>query len=293
MNYVIKNEYYTATVNGVGAELISVVTAGGREVMWQSPSEDFWGKHAPLLFPVCGRVKDQKYTYRGVSYDMKKHGFIGGETFELVEKGDSYVILRSVAKEETLAIYPFEYSFTAKYALEGKRVVCTVTVENNDRKVMPYMFGWHPAFALFCDGGAEIEDYVLDFDGKSMLKQVPLQQDPFDPAVRNDFALDCGRYTLCEAEIYANDTLIFENAPTRVTLLSKKSDYKLALEWSDNTPDLCVWKFPSHDARYICIEPWSNLPSRGNDEENFDTRDMQRLASGESATHTLAFEFSI
>jgi galactose mutarotase-like enzyme len=128
MNYVIKNEYYTATVNGVGAELISVVTAGGREVMWQSPSEDFWSKHAPLLFPICGQLKDKKYTYRGKSYDMKGHGFIGGENFELVESGEDYVVLRSVASEDTLKKYPFDYSFVARYALEGKRVVCTVTI---------------------------------------------------------------------------------------------------------------------------------------------------------------------
>lgn len=293
MKYVIKNEYYTATVNEVGAELTSVVTADGREIIWQSPCEDFWSKHAPLLFPVCGKLKDSKYTYGGFEYKMKGHGFIGGISFDLVEKGEDYVILRSVASAKTHAVYPFEYSFTAKYALEGKKVVCTATVENKDKKVMPYMFGWHPGFALNCDNGAQIEDYVLDFEGTPALKQIPLQHVSFASPIRKDFPLDDGKYTLCEAEIYENDTLIFEKAPTRVTLSTPKSSYKLTAEWSEGTPYLCVWKEPSHDARFICLEPWTDVPSDGEIAECFETRKMQRLAPGESATHTLAFEFSI
>lgn len=293
MKYVIKNEYYTATVSGVGAELTSVITADGREVMWQSPSEDFWSKHAPLLFPVCGRLKDSKYTWGGKEYDMNGHGFIGGVTFELVENCESYVILRSVANAETKAIYPFEYSFVAKYALEGKRVVCSVTIENGDNQTMPYMFGWHPAFALPEDGGAEIEDYVLDFGKAEPFKVIPLQNGPFASHIRNDFQLVDGKYTLCEKQIYENDTLILENPPTRVTLSSKKSPFKLDLEWSENTPYLCVWKWPSSEARYICLEPWTGTPADGEQAENFETRAMERLGSGMSANYTLAFEFSI
>ncbi len=293
MKYVIKNEYYTATVNGVGAELISVVTADGREVMWQATSERFWAKHAPLLFPVCGRLKDSRYTWGGVEYAMNAHGFIGGVTFELVEKSESCVILRSAANAETKAIYPFDYSLTAKYALDGKKVLCSVTVENNGKQTMPYMFGWHPGFALPEDGGAEIEDYVLDFEKAEPFKIIPLQNGPFASHIRNDFPLEDGKYTLCEEQIYANDTLILENPPTRVTLLSKKSSYKLLVEWSESTPYLCVWKEPSSDARFICLEPWTGIPADGESRENFETRDMQRLAGGMSATHTLAFEFSI
>jgi galactose mutarotase-like enzyme len=293
MNYVIKNEYYTATVNGVGAELISVVTADGREVMWQSPSEDFWSKHAPLLFPICGQLKDKKYTYRGKSYDMKGHGFIGGENFELVESGEDYVVLRSVASEDTLKKYPFDYSFVARYALEGKRVVCTVTIENNGEDTMPYMFGWHPGFALPEDGGAQIEDYVLDFGDTEPFKVIPLQNGPFASPVRNDFPLVGGKYTLCEEQIYENDTLILENTPTRVTLSSKKSPFKLDLEWTGNTPYLCVWKWPSSEAKYICLEPWTGTPADGESEENFETRKMQRLGSKMSETYNLSFEMSI
>lgn len=293
MEYVIKNEYYTATVSDVGAELISVKTADGHEVMWQASSEEHWGKHAPLLFPVCGKLKDSRYTYGGMSYKMKGHGFIGIVSFDLVEKGESYIVLRSVASGKTLAVYPFEYSFTARYELCGKRVMCTVTVENKDKKTMPYMFGWHPGFALPSDGGADIEDYALDFGDCEALKIIPLQHSSFASPTRRDFPLEGGKYTLCEEEIYANDTLILTEVPTRVTLFSKKSPYRLDLEWDATTPYLCVWKQACHDAKFICLEPWTGTPGDGEADESFDDRAMQRLKSGECAVHTLSFEMSI
>ena len=292
MNYVIKNEYYTATVSEVGAELISLVAADGKEIMWQSPSESFWSKHAPLLFPICGQLKNKRYTYKGVSYDMKGHGFIGGETFELVEKGESYVVLFSAANEKTLEKYPFSYAFVAKYSLEGDKVCCSVRIENRGGEAMPYMFGWHPGFALPTECGAEIEDYAIDFGGAESLKLVPLQNGPFASSTRRDFALDGGKYTLCEDEIYANDTLIFENAPTRVALTGKKSPYRLELEWSESTPYLCVWKEPSHDARFICLEPWSDTPADGVADENFEVRKMQRLAPGACDSYELSFKYT-
>lgn len=293
MNYTIKNEFYTVTVDEVGAQITSVRTADGHEIMWQATNEEFWQKHAPLLFPVCGQLKDKRYTYGGVSYPMKGHGFIGILSFDLVEKSETHIVLRSVASGKTMAVYPFEYSFTARYKLDGKRVLCSVTVENKDQKTMPYMFGWHPGFALPSTGGADIEDYALDFGECEGLKVIPLQHESFASPVKKDFPLEGGRYTLCEEQIYANDTLILTEVPTRVTLLSKKSPYRLVLEWDATTPYLCVWKEPHHDAKFICLEPWTGTPADGETEENFETRAMQRLKSGESATHTLSFEMSI
>ena len=63
-NCTIKNEYYTITVSTLGAELISVKSNSGYEYMWQN-NANFWESHAPILFPTCGKLMDDKYTYRG------------------------------------------------------------------------------------------------------------------------------------------------------------------------------------------------------------------------------------
>ena len=85
-NCTIKNEYYTITVSTLGAELISVRSADGYEFMWQNESGKYWDSHAPLLFPACGRLLNQKYTYRGKEYEMGLHGFIKDFEFAVASK---------------------------------------------------------------------------------------------------------------------------------------------------------------------------------------------------------------
>lgn len=293
MKYTISNEYYTATVSSVGAELISVITAGGTELMWQSTSEEFWSKHSPLLFPVCGRLKDKKYTYRGTEYNMMPHGFINGVEFSVKELLDKKVTLVARASEETLAQYPFDFEFTASYELDGRTVKCSVTVKNNDGKVMPYMFGWHPGFALMTDGGQDINDYAIDFGGINEASWIPLQNVAFARPYGESYALPGGKYTLCESEIYKNDTMIFTDIPTRVKLSAENHPYELALEWSDNLPYLCVWKTDNNAAKFICLEPWTGTPADGETDECFDDRKMERLSPGESAHFTYNFTFTV
>lgn len=293
MNYTISNEYYTATISSVGAELISLKTKDGTELMWQSTNEDFWSKHAPLLFPVCGRLKNQKYTYDGKEYAMKPHGFIGGVEFALEQKLDSKVTLVARANEETLAQYPFDFEFTACYELDGKTVRCSVTIKNNDGKVMPYMFGWHPGFALLTSEGQQIEDYAIDFGTAEKVTWVPLQNGPFARPYGEDYALTGGKCRLCEREIYENDTMIFTDVPTCVKLSAENHPYLLELEWSDNLPYLCIWKEPESAAKFICLEPWTGTPGDGVADECFNDRRMERLAAGDSAIYTCNFKFTV
>ena len=53
MIYTLKNDKLTAEISSLGAELISVKDGAGYEYIWQG--ED-WNGHAPVLFPLCGRI---------------------------------------------------------------------------------------------------------------------------------------------------------------------------------------------------------------------------------------------
>ena len=74
MIYTISDEKYTVSVSDLGAELISAISASGFEIMWAG--KEFWLKHAPLLFPVCGRLKDKTYTVGGEAYTTIVNGRI-------------------------------------------------------------------------------------------------------------------------------------------------------------------------------------------------------------------------
>lgn len=67
------------SVSKKGAELQSIV-ANGREFLWQG-NPAFWGRRAPILFPIVGRLADDTLRINGHEYTMKQHGFARDSEF--------------------------------------------------------------------------------------------------------------------------------------------------------------------------------------------------------------------
>ena len=273
MIYTIKNDQLTVKVNSLGAELTSVISESGYEYIWQGSE---WNKHSPVLFPICGALLDGKYIFKGREYPMGKHGFTREAEFSLVECTDSSLTLKLEASEQTLAIYPFEFSLTASFSLDENKLLTVFSIENCGKQIMPYMFGWHPAFTLA--GKREIGSFYVDFGEKKALTRHTLQNGPFVNPFYESYPLKAGKYYLNEEEIYANDTMIFKDVPSTVRLAGGYQKRSVTLSYSDNLPYLCIWKYPSSEARYVCLEPWSDVPSDGETPENFLSRAMSRIS---------------
>jgi galactose mutarotase-like enzyme len=279
MTHKISNKFITVTVDTLGAEVISVKDKKRREYIW---SGEAWKGHAPLLFPVCGSVRDDKYTLGGKEYPIAKHGFARRSEFTVESQRDFEIILSLSSNEETRKQYPFDFKLTARYAVDGPKLYVNFTVENKGEDVMPYMFGWHPAFKL--PGKAPINDFFIDFGQDGPLTVYPLQNGPFVSTVGVNFPLESGCYRLNEQQIYENDTLILKGVNGHSVIGGGGYPPFLELNYSRNLPYFCIWKAPVSSARYICLEPWSGVPTDGTEAENFDTREMLRLEGGKEAT---------
>ena len=74
MIYTISNDYLTAQVNSMGAELTALFDNrdGTRYVCPEANSN--WENIAPVLFPNTGLVKDGAYI-GGKRFEYVKHGF--------------------------------------------------------------------------------------------------------------------------------------------------------------------------------------------------------------------------
>ena len=287
MIYTLKNESLVAEINSLGAELTSVKSVSGYEYIWQGQE---WKKHAPVLFPVCGGLLGSKFSYKGREYPMEKHGFAKISEFEATEITESSLTLVLKSNDTTLAIYPFDFTLTAKYALRENSLVASYTVENSGMQIMPYMFGWHPAFNLWGEG--DIASFYVEFDGKKQLSRHTLQHGPFVNPFYTSYPLKDGRYYLNEEEIYENDTMIFRDVPTAVKLAGGDGEHTLTLSYTDNLPYLCIWKAPTSAARYVCLEPWSDIPADGETEENFLSRQMSRLSPAEKEDYVYTVTFN-
>ena len=65
--------------------------------------------------------------------------------------------------------------------------------------------------------------------------------------------------------------MILKNMGREVTLRSKKSHRGVCVSYPD-MPYLGIWHRPKTDAPYVCIEPWSSLPSRQDVVEEFSCK---------------------
>ena len=290
MNFVIKNDYYTATFSDRGAELVSLRHANGKELLWIPRPEKFWNYTAAFVFPICATLLDDAYYYGGKRYEMKIHGIIKDTLFKVVHHDDTKIVFNVLLSRPD--VYPFENSFTAEYELLDDKLLVKVTIKNLDDKVMPYMFGWHPGFVLHSDEGQNIEDYVLYFDNCEKVTRTPLQNTYFARSYGEDYPLVNSAYRLCEEEIYKNDTMMFSDCKNSITLAADGHPFRLDMTWSENLPYFCVWKTPIHEENFICLEAWTGTQNDGEHEENFETRKMEHLAPGEAVTYNYTLKIS-
>ena len=118
----IANKYLKAEVAFHGAELKRLTNAlTNVELVWSSDPK-FWGRSAPFLFPVVGTLKDKRAIINGKWYDIKQHGLLRDQEFEVLSIKDDEVVLVNQYNEETLKVFPFKYKAYVKYTLNEKTI---------------------------------------------------------------------------------------------------------------------------------------------------------------------------
>ena len=113
----LKNDKITVKINERGAELKSLF-AGGREYIWCGRDE-VWAESSPLLFPICGGLKDDKYTFKGKEYTMPKHGYGRKTMFEVESATDTEAVFLHKSNDDTKKCFPFDYELRIIYSIDG------------------------------------------------------------------------------------------------------------------------------------------------------------------------------
>ena len=99
-NIKITNGNLTLTVSTHGAEIQSLIK-NSKEYIWCG-NPDVWGGHAPILFPICGGLKDDKFIYKDKEYVLPKHGFARLSEFEAENQTDTSAVFLLKSTSETL-----------------------------------------------------------------------------------------------------------------------------------------------------------------------------------------------
>ncbi|MCD8023417.1 MAG: aldose 1-epimerase family protein, partial [Lachnospiraceae bacterium] len=289
MNYTIQNEYLTVTASDAGAELQSIKSADGTEYLWQADPA-FWRDKAPNIFPYVARLTNGTFIYDGNSYNMKIHGLTKYLTLEAEILTQDSMAFRLTSSDQTKAQYPFDFVYQITYTLKGSCLVITTSVENTGNERMYFAIGGHPGFNVPLEEGLSFEDYYLEFDRPSHPYQVGFSDTCFLTGEDHLYPLEDDRRIPLRHDLFDNDAIVLKHAPKTVRIASDKGHRSVTVHYPDFMY-IGFWHAVKKDAPYVCVEPWSALPSRDGIVEDLSCQsDLTGLDAGKVYTNTWTIE---
>ncbi len=274
---VLKNDRITLHIAEKGAE-IRKMTLDGKDVLW-SGDPAYWAGVAPVMFPFCGGLRDDTYTYEGKAYTMPKHGYLRFMDFTVEREGYGFVTFLHTSNEDTKKQYPWDYALRITYTLCGTKLDITYDVKNLSDSIMLFAIGSHEAYA--CPEG--IEQYDVIFPERETLEACVLD----GSLLKHETAtvLKDGNVLPLYEKYFEIDALVFKGMKSKsCTLRNRVTGREVRVDFPGN-PYFLLWQV--HGAPYICLEPWGGIPSYNDEAQDLAKKEgITRLGAGETFTRT-------
>lgn len=287
-HFTISNGRVMATIKADGAELRSLKNADGQEVLWQAGAE--WPRHAPILFPIVGRLKDDVLKHRGETYPMTQHGFARDQRFAWTAREKTLCALSLADTAESRAKYPFAFRLDVSYVAEGDELVIGYAITNTGDETLPASIGAHPAFHWPLAEGVAKDAHGIVFEKPEpapirRLDGGLLLPEPEATAVQGE------KLALSEA-LFARDAMIFDHVTSRSLRYLAPGAPTITFAW-DGFSQLGIWSKPS-GAAFLCIEPWHGYASPVDfDGEFMNKPGVMLIAMGETRSFTQRIGFGL
>jgi galactose mutarotase-like enzyme len=254
--HTLHNERISAAILAHGAELCSLKTADGLELLWQAGPE--WPRHSPLLFPVVGEVKNKQIRVRGKIHSMQRHGFIRNHDFTWTDRSPQSCRLVQSETAETRAHFPFAYRVILKYTLRDADLEIAMAIANPNDEVLPCSIGGHPAFNWPLLPGLPKESYRLTFshDEPAPIRRLNADglvlPDPRPSPIR-------GRVLDLSERLFDDDAVILDKLASNSVRYAADKGPAIEVSW-DGFRQLGIWS-KLGGAPFLCIEPWYGFAS--------------------------------
>lgn len=267
-----------------GAELTSI-KYNGKERLHDGKS--FWNRHAPVLFPVVGKLKNNEYLYDSVKYSLNQHGF--ARDLDFTELAPNSYILKS--SEETLKRYPFEFELYIWYEVNENKLTFNYKVKNPSKdKSMYFGIGGHPAF--LCNYSSE--KYSIEFEKEEDEMEIHLIEE--GKGIIKDKKEDINLYmsdkkTLkIKKNTFDKDALILCKLKSKSMKLKEENNDCLKFNF-DDFKYIGLWT-KTGEAPFVCFEPWMNTADWQSDTGKLDEKkDIIKLEPNKEFTCKYSVEF--
>ncbi|MFZ3171594.1 MAG: hypothetical protein WA118_06395 [Carboxydocellales bacterium] len=196
----------------------------------------------PILFPICGPLRDGQYQWEDQTYQMKQHGLARNLLWEVtgveVSDGEALLSLETVANSETKLVYPFDFQLVFNYVLKPNSLLIKQSYLNNSAKVMPFYAGFHPYFYAPQRQGVKLNIPSPTSRYRNLLT-----------GLEEEFA-GCLRL-----EDVPEGNYVFEQlSGQKVTLGNYGTGREIVLEFAEEFRKIVVWALAGQD--FVCVEPW-------------------------------------
>ncbi|MBM3461675.1 MAG: aldose epimerase [Armatimonadetes bacterium] len=237
--------------------ILTSLTVDGTELFYldpatlEDPTKSVRGG-MPILFPICGPLRDDEWRVDGRVFHMKQHGFARNLPWRVAARGGGSVTMALNSTEETRAQYPHDFEARFEYRLIDRGLHVRQTVENRGSAPMPMTLGVHPYFAT--DDNARV---TVDVPA-TLVAQNPYGTPETRPSTIN---LEAG-VDLCFVNATTPEGTLHAGRQIR---LSAGAPYKYVVVWTQPGKPFC------------CVEPWT---ARG---DALNTgNDVSHVAPGET-----------
>lgn len=267
-----------------GAELKSL-KYGNREYLWQGDPA-FWGRRAPILFPIVGRLADDTLRIDGREYRMKQHGF--ARDVEFVHRDGKYVLVENGYREN----YPYAFELVAEYTTQGNTLICDWQVTNRDNKTMYFQIGAHPAFMLLDYNATDgVHGFVQCYDADDKIVS-PMVFNCLENGLRIHYGqpkmlINDNAILALTNTTFADDAILIEaDQVAKVAMFDKQGKRVLTVS-CPQAEAFGLWAPFKQGCPFVCIEPWCGIADRVGFKGDISERDcIHSLAPEET------FEFN-
>ncbi|HEY2248752.1 MAG TPA: aldose 1-epimerase family protein, partial [Bradyrhizobium sp.] len=239
IRHTLRSDRISVTILAHGAELCSLKTAEGLELLWQAGPE--WPRHSPLLFPIIGEVRNEQIRVRGKVYKMLRHGVARDHDFAWVERLPQSCKLVQTDTVETRSRFPYGYKLTLTYTVRDADLDVALAIENPGHELLPCSIGGHPALHWPLLPGQPKESYRLTFSHEEpapirRLKDGLLLPDPRPSPIR-------GRVLDLSERLFDEDAVILDRLASTSLRYAADKGPSLEMSW-DGFRQLGIWSKP-------------------------------------------------
>ncbi len=255
-------------------------------MLWRAGST--WPRHALILFPIVGRLKNDELRHQGKIYPMTQHGFARDRKFKWSERGSRSCTLVLTDDSATRLHFPFVFRLAVTYAVEDDHLDVGFEITNTGDEMLPASIGAHPAFNWPLLPWLPKEAYGMSFSNEELepirrLKDGLLRAKPESTPIR-------GKFLALSEQLFGDDAVILDRPASTTICYAADRGPAIKICWQ-GFRELGIWSKPQ-GAPFVCIEPSHGFASPSDfDGEFIDKPGLMQVAP--AATRTLKYRIRV